>query len=72
MSIYINDEHLHKGNKSVTLNLENKTASSYCFIIGKSREVNEEQYSFSYLDDLRFFNKSLTQSEIIELMKSLG
>jgi hypothetical protein len=70
MSIYINER--ITGNKSVTPKLENRTASSYCFIIGKSREVNEEQYSFSYLDDLRFYNKSLTQSEIIELMKSLG
>ena len=29
-------------------------------------------YSWSYLDDLRFYNKCLTQSEIIELMIQNG
>jgi hypothetical protein len=39
---------------------------SNCYI-GKSNWVHDG-YSHSYLDDLRFYNKSLTQEEIIELM----
>jgi hypothetical protein len=39
---------------------------SKCFI-GKSN-WNGDGYSSSYLDDLRFYNKSLTQSEILEIM----
>jgi len=37
-----------------------------CYI-GKSNWAQDE-YSNSYLDDLRFYNKSLTQEEILELM----
>jgi hypothetical protein len=37
--------------------------------IGKSNCVeNGDGYSYSYIDDLRFYNKSLSQSEIQELM----
>jgi hypothetical protein len=39
---------------------------SYCYI-GKSN-CHWDGYSNSYLDDLRFYNKSLTRNEIIELM----
>jgi hypothetical protein len=39
---------------------------SDCYI-GKSNWY-DDGYSNSYLDDLRFYNKSLTQEEIIELM----
>ena len=39
---------------------------SHCYI-GKSNWP-EDGYSSSYLDDLRFYNKSLTQTQIIELM----
>ena len=35
--------------------------------IGKS-SLNNDGYSSSYIDDLRFYNKSLTQSQIIQLM----
>jgi hypothetical protein len=45
-----------------TLNL----SRSNCFI-GKSNWA-ENDYSHSYLDDLRFYNKSLTQEQINELM----
>ena len=52
-------------------NTQNHTRSFYlarsnCYI-GKSN-WNVDGYSHSYLDDLRFYNKSLTQEEIIELM----
>jgi hypothetical protein len=41
---------------------------SKCYI-GKSNWLsNGDGYSSSYLDDLRFYNKSLTQVEILELM----
>ncbi len=39
---------------------------SNCYI-GRSA-WSQNEYSYSYLDDLRFYNKSLTQEEIIELM----
>ena len=39
---------------------------SNCYI-GKSNWATDG-YSNSYLDDLRFYNKSLTQEEINELM----
>jgi hypothetical protein len=35
--------------------------------VGKSN-LNGDGYSFSYIDELRFYNKSLTQSQINELM----
>jgi hypothetical protein len=35
--------------------------------VGKSNWI-ENGYSYSFIDDLRFYNKSLTQSQIIELM----
>ena len=38
---------------------------SNCFI-GKSNW--DDGYSWSYLDDLRFFNKSLSQVQILDLM----
>ena len=39
-----------------------------CYI-GKSNWAGDG-YSFSFLDDLRFYNKSLSQTEILELMNS--
>jgi hypothetical protein len=45
------------------------TQSSNSCYIGKSNWP-DNGYSSSYLDDLRFYNKSLTQDEIIELMNS--
>ena len=41
-----------------------------CYI-GKSNWASIG-YSWSYLDDLRFYNKSLTQSEIIQIMNQNG
>jgi hypothetical protein len=38
--------------------------------IGKSAWAPPNGYSFSYLDDLRFYNISLSQSQIIDLMMS--
>ena len=49
--------------KSLTMR---KLVRSQCFI-GKSH-WSEDGYSMSYLDELRFFNKSLLESEINELM----
>jgi hypothetical protein len=43
---------------------------SNCYI-GKSA-WSGDGYSSSYLDDLRFFNKSLTQTEIVQLMTMLS
>ena len=63
MSIYIN------GNltKNTTVNfILSNTTRNYNFI-GKPYD-SLYNYSWSYLDDLRFYNKCLTQSEIIELM----
>jgi hypothetical protein len=63
--IYLN------GTLVAELNTQNYTRPfslfrSNCYI-GKSA-WNTDGYSSSYLDDLRFYNKSLTQEEIIELM----
>ena len=61
--IYINGQlsvHIHQ---NYTLNISNRTN---CYI-GKSN-LHWDGYSYSYLDDLRFYNKSLTQQEILELM----
>ena len=45
-----------------------KIVRSNCYI-GKSNWP--DGYSSSYLDDLRFYNKSLTQKEILDLMPSI-
>ena len=50
-------------------NLPTLTRSN-CYI-GKSA-WSGDGYSSSYLDDLRFYNKSLTQSEIVQLMTMLS
>jgi hypothetical protein len=52
-------------NLSQTYNL--RTLKRYNCYIGKSAWAGDG-YSNSYLDDLAFFNKSLTQDEIIQLM----
>jgi len=52
-------------NKSINYSLP-KIARSYNYI-GKSYNPLHE-YSWSFIDDLRFYNKSLSQSEILELM----
>ena len=43
---------------------------TYCYV-GKSNWANNG-FSFSFLDDLRFYNKSLSQSEINEVMNDLS
>jgi hypothetical protein len=37
-------------------------------LIGKSNMGNNDGYSASYIDDLRVYNKSLTQNELIKIM----
>ena len=62
-SIYLNGTLV--SNVSYTYALPTLTRTN-CFI-GKSN-FPADGYSSSYLDDLRFFNKCLTQTEIISLM----
>jgi len=61
--IYLNGTIVAQSNQSFTLPTITRTK---CYI-GKSFDPTNE-YSSSYLDELRFYNKSLTQTEIIELM----
>ncbi len=61
--IYLNGQLTVISNHNYTLQIINRTK---CFI-GRSNIV-ADGYSYSYLDDLRFYNKSLTQEEIVELM----
>jgi arabinan endo-1,5-alpha-L-arabinosidase len=61
--IYIDGQLTINLNKQYTLQISNRTN---CFI-GKSNWAGDG-YSYSYLDDLRFYNKSLSQEEILELM----
>lgn len=63
MSLYINSVLVNSG---LNLVLVPTLSRSNCFI-GKSNSANDG-FSSSYLDDLRFYNKSLTQVEILELM----
>jgi hypothetical protein len=62
-TIYIDGQLTATSSHNYTLQILNRTK---CFI-GKSNWA-EDGYSYSYLDDLRFYNKSLTQEEIVELM----
>ena len=62
MRIYIDG--LLKGNASVTYSLPTLIRTNN--YIGKNG--NSNSFSSSYLDDLRFYNKSLTQSEIYQLL----
>jgi hypothetical protein len=61
--VYLNGE--LKANLSYMYSLPT-LSRSHCYI-GKSNWAGDG-YSYSYLDDLKFFNKSLTQDEIIWLM----
>jgi hypothetical protein len=63
--IYLNGTLVAESNTQNHTRPFNK-ARSNCYI-GKSNWATDG-YSCSYLDDLRFYNKSLTQEEIIELM----
>jgi hypothetical protein len=61
--IYLDGQLTINLNKNYTLQISNRTK---CYI-GKSNWAGDG-YSYSYLDDLRFYNKSLSQGEIVELM----
>ena len=65
--MYINGTMLANTNNSFTMRSLNRTSC----LIGKSNWLTDG-YSSSYLDDLRFFNKSLNQEEIIQLMIQNG
>jgi hypothetical protein len=64
MSIYIDG--ILKGSSSLTYTLP--TIIRNANYIGKGCNPYLPYYSSSYLDDLRFYNKSLTQMEIQQLM----
>ena len=61
--LYLNGTLTAESNLSYTL----PTLSRNSCFIGKSNWY-EDGYSWSYLDDLRFYNKSLSKEEILELM----
>ena len=61
---YLNGQVINEVNKNYTL--PSNSSRNNCFI-GKSNWPTDG-YSFSFLDDLKFYNKSLTQQEIIELI----
>jgi len=64
LRIYKNDQIiLETRNLSIQLSAIKR---NNCYV-GKSN-WNGDGYSYSLLDDLRFYNKSLTQTEIIDLM----
>jgi hypothetical protein len=63
MSFYINGSQTCTTTKAYTLPFVNR-AFNY---IGKSFD-SYDGYSSSFIDDLRFYNKCLTQTEILELM----
>jgi hypothetical protein len=66
LSIYINGTLFVSGikaNNDSQMPRLNRTKN----YLGKSNWVSDG-YSYSYIDDLRFYNKSLTQSQISELM----
>jgi len=64
MSLYINGVLVSSGNNPIIMTNLNRTN---CYF-GKSNSVSNDRYSSSYLDDIRFYSKSLTQEEIIELI----
>ena len=67
MSLYINGEITCNKSKAFNLSVVNR-AYNY---IGKSFDAYDG-YSSSIIDDLRFYNKCLTQTEILELMNETG
>jgi hypothetical protein len=64
MLLYINSTLRGRFNSSYSLP---SIARTNCYI-GKGYIEAGNGFSSSYIDDLRFYNKSLTQSEIMELM----
>ena len=67
INLYINGTLV--GSSRVTNYIE--TVTRTLNYIGKSNWANDE-YSYSYIDDLRFYRIKLSQSEIIELMTQSG
>ena len=67
MSLYINGEITCNKSKAYNLSVVNR-AFNY---IGKSFDAYDG-YSSSIIDDLRFYNKCLTQTEILELKNETG
>ena len=63
--VYLNGE-LKADKYNESLKLQTNTSRSMCYI-GKSVKTTIG-YSSSYLDELRFYNKSLSQTEIDDLM----
>jgi hypothetical protein len=63
--VYLNGE-LKADAYNESLKFQTNVSRSMCFI-GKSIKTTIG-YSWSYLDELRFYNKSLTQAEIYDLM----
>jgi hypothetical protein len=62
--IYINST--LTGTTAYTFTMSNINRNSN--LIGKSNFGGSDGYSWSYIDDLRFYNKSLTQSELLNIM----
>jgi len=65
--IYLNGTLIAESNQRFSLPTQTRTK---CFI-GKSNWAPpywNDSYSSSYLDDLRFYNKSLSQTEVLDLM----
>ena len=61
--MFLNGQQVIATNQSYNIQILKR----YNCYIGKSN-WNEDGYSHSYLDDLRFYNKSLSQEEILELI----
>ena len=64
MSLYVNGNLVSSGSNPMIMNNLNRTN---CYF-GKSNLGSNDGFSSSYLDEIRFYNKSFTQEEIIELM----
>ena len=64
--IYIDSK--QTGNLSFSYSMLNLSRSSN--FIGKSNMGGSDGYSFSYLDDLRFYNVSLSATDVVNLMNA--
>jgi len=65
-NIYINSLLTAKLTYNYTMPKLNKTSN----LIGKSNMGGNDGYSLSHIDDLRFYNKSLTQNELLNVMNT--
>ena len=64
LDLYINGSLYSR--KKISFGFSRQKPFGNCFI-GKSNQASNN-YSYSFLDDLRFYNKSLTQDEIVYLL----